>query len=98
VSHEAIYQWVCAQPVSTLATELTGYAPGARPAGVGGRPPPATLIREPRYIDERPVEVAGQVPGQWVHTTARNRGDRSTANRFGRSRPAHAISCAATAR
>ena len=56
VSHEAIYQWVYALPVSTLAQELIRLR------------------------------------------TARNRGERSTANSLGRSRPAHAASCAAAAR
>ena len=64
VSHEAIYQWVYAQPVSTLAKELIRLRT-ARTAGKGGRrPPPAPRIREPAYIDDRPAEVEGrQVPG-----------------------------------
>jgi|SRR4051794_409890 len=66
VSHEAIYQWVYAQPVSTLATELIRLRTGRTARTGGRRPPPAPRIREPRYIDDRPVEVAGrQVPGHW---------------------------------
>ena len=66
VSHEAIYQWVYAQPVSTLARELIRLRT-ARTARRGGRrPPPAPRIREPVYLDERPAEVAGRaVPGHW---------------------------------
>ena len=66
VSHEAIYQWVYAQPVSTLARELIRLRT-ARTARKGGqRPPPAPRIREPVYIDDRPAEVEGrQVPGHW---------------------------------
>ena len=45
VSHEAIYQWVYAQPVSTLARELIGLRT-ARTARKGGR--------RPVYIDDRP--------------------------------------------
>src|SRR3954451_13335817 len=66
VSHEAIYQWVYAQPVSTLATELIRLRTGRTARTGGRRPPPAPRIREPRYIDDRPVEAAGrQVPGHW---------------------------------
>ena len=39
VSHEAIYQWVYAQPVSTLARELISLRTG-RTARAGGRRPP----------------------------------------------------------
>ena len=66
VSHEAIYQWVYAQPVSTLARELISLRTGRAARRGGRRPPPAPRIREPRYIDERPVEVEGRaVPGHW---------------------------------
>jgi IS30 family transposase len=55
VSHEAIYQWVYAQPVSTLAKELIRLRT-ARTARKGGRrPPPAPRIREPVCIDDRPA-------------------------------------------
>jgi IS30 family transposase len=66
VSHEAIYQWVYAQPVSTLARELIRLRT-ARTARKGGqRPPPAPRIREPVYIDDRPAEVQGRaIPGHW---------------------------------
>ncbi|MBM0225365.1 IS30 family transposase, partial [Micromonospora sp. ATA51] len=66
VSHEAIYQWVYAQPVSTLARELIGLRTGRTARRGGARPAPAPRIREPRYLDERPAEVEGrQVPGHW---------------------------------
>jgi IS30 family transposase len=66
VSHEAIYQWVYAQPVSTLARELI-WLRTARTARKGGRrPPPAPRIKDPTYIEDRPDEVEGrQVPGHW---------------------------------
>ena len=72
VSHEAIYQWVYAQPVSTLARELIRLRT-ARTARRGGRrPPPAPRIREPVYLDHRPAEVESRaVPGHWE-------GDRAT--------------------
>src|SRR4051794_17040755 len=51
VSHEAIYQWVYAQPVATLARELIRLRT-ARTARKGGRrPPPAPRLREPVYLD-----------------------------------------------
>ena len=72
VSHEAIYQWVYAQPVSTLARELISLRTGRKARKGGRRPSPVPRIREPVYIDERPGEVEGrQVPGHWE-------GDRAT--------------------
>ena len=66
VSHEAIYQWVYAQPVSTLARELISLRTGRKARRGGRRPPPAPRIREPRYIEERPAEAdARAVPGHW---------------------------------
>ncbi len=66
VSHEAIYQWIYAQPVSTLARELISLRTGRKARKGGRRPPPAPRIREPTYIDERPAEVDGRaVPGHW---------------------------------
>ena len=66
VSHEAIYQWVYAQPVSTLARELITLRTGRKARRGGRRPPPAPRIREPRYIEERPAEAEGRaVPGHW---------------------------------
>ena len=60
------YQWVYAQPVSTLARELITLRTGRRARRGGRRPPPAPRIREPRYIEERPAEVQGRaVPGHW---------------------------------
>ena len=66
VSHEAIYQWVYAQPVSTLARELIRLRTARTARSGGRRPPPAPRIREPVYLDERPAEVTGRaVPGHW---------------------------------
>ena len=71
VSHEAIYQWVYAQPVATLRAELIALRSG-RTRRSGPRPAPAPRIREPRYLDERPAEVDGRaVAGHWE-------GDRAT--------------------
>jgi IS30 family transposase len=72
VSHEAIYQWVYAQPVSTLARELISLRTGRAARRGGRRPAPAPRIREPRYLDERPIEADDRaVPGHWE-------GDRAT--------------------
>jgi transposase, IS30 family len=72
VSHEAIYQWIYATPVSTLARELIRLRTGRTARRGGRRPPPAPRIKEPTYIDDRPAEVAGRaVPGHWE-------GDRAT--------------------
>lgn len=66
VSHEAIYQWLYAQPVSTLATELIRLRTGRTARKGGRRPPPAPRIKDPVYIDDRPAEVTGRaVPGHW---------------------------------
>lgn len=66
VSHEAIYQWIYAHPVSGLARELIRLRSGRTKRRHGPRPVPAPKIREPRYLDERPAEVAGRaVPGHW---------------------------------
>jgi len=66
VSHEAIYQWIYAQPVATLARELLQLRTGRTARKGGRRPPPAPRITEPTYIDDRPADVAGrQVPGHW---------------------------------
>lgn len=65
VSHEAIYQWVYAQPVSTLRAELIALRTG-RTTRRGPRREPAPRIREPRYLEERPAEVEGRaVGGHW---------------------------------
>lgn len=65
VSHEAVYQWVYAQPVATLRRELIALRTG-RTRRSGPRPAPAPRIREPRYLDERPAEVEGRaVAGHW---------------------------------
>ncbi|GGP87778.1 hypothetical protein GCM10010185_71710 [Saccharothrix coeruleofusca] len=52
VSHEAVYQWVYAQPVATPNRELIALRTGRT-----SRPAPAPHIREPRYLDERPAEA-----------------------------------------
>src|SRR3954470_5820003 len=55
-----------AQPVSTLARELLKLRTGRTVRRSGPRPAPAPRIREPRYLEERPAEVADrQVPGHW---------------------------------
>jgi IS30 family transposase len=65
VSHEAIYQWVYAQPVATLRRELIALRTG-RTRRTGPRPVPAPRIKEPRYLDERPDDVTGRaIPGHW---------------------------------
>jgi IS30 family transposase len=72
VSHEAIYQWVYAQPV---ATELIRLRTGRTARNGGRRPPPAPRIRESRYIDDRPAEVKGrQVPGHGEGVSGENSG------------------------
>lgn len=66
VSHEAIYQWVYAQPVASLARELIGLRTGRTARRSGPRPAPAPRIKAPRYIEERPAEAEGRaVPGHW---------------------------------
>ena len=66
VSHEAIYQWVYAQPVSRLASELIGLRTGRTARRGGRRAPPAPRIREPRYLEDRPADAEGRaVPGHW---------------------------------
>ena len=78
VSHEAIYQWVYAQPVSTLARELISLRTGRKARRGGRRPPPAPRIGEPRYIDERPAEAEGRaVPGHWETDLVIGRNGRS---------------------
>ncbi|MBM0226697.1 IS30 family transposase [Micromonospora sp. ATA51] len=78
VSHEAIYQWVYAQPVSTLARELIRLRAGRPARRSGPRPAPAPRIREPRYLDERPAEVEDrQVPGHWEGDLVIGKGGKS---------------------
>src|SRR6476469_2574047 len=77
VSHEAIYQWVYAQPVATLRRELIALRTG-RTRRTGPRPAPAPRIKEPRYLDERPDDVAGRaVPGHWEGDLVIGKGGRS---------------------
>ncbi|GLZ36460.1 IS30 family transposase [Actinokineospora sp. NBRC 105648] len=77
VSHEAIYQWVYAQPVATLRRELIALRTG-RTRRTGPRPAPAPRIREPRYIDDRPDEVVGRaVPGHWEGDLVIGKGGKS---------------------
>ena len=78
VSHEAIYQWMYAQPVSGLARELLRLRTGRTARRSGPRPVPAPRIREPRYLDERPAEVEGrQVPGHWEGDLVIGKGGKS---------------------
>lgn len=66
VSHEAIYSWIYATPVSTLARELIALRSGRTARRSGPRPAPKPRIKEPTYIDERPPEAEGRaVPGHW---------------------------------
>lgn len=78
VSHEAIYQWIYAQPVSTLARELIRLRTGRPARRSGPRPAPAPRIKEPRYLDERPAEVEDrQVPGHWEGDLVIGKGGKS---------------------
>ena len=78
VSHEAVYTWVYAQPVSTLARELLALRSGRTARRGGRRPPPAPRIREPRYIEERPAEAEGRhVPGHWEGDLVIGKGGRT---------------------
>jgi IS30 family transposase len=78
VSHEAIYQWIYAQPVSTLARELIRLRTGRPARRSGPRPTPAPRIREPRYLEERPAEVVGRaVPGHWEGDLVIGKGGKS---------------------
>lgn len=66
VSHEAIYQWIYATPVSTLARELLALRSGRTARRGGRKPPPSPRITDPTYIDQRPTEAAARaVPGHW---------------------------------
>ncbi|RUQ02738.1 IS30 family transposase [Microbacterium sp. HSID17254] len=66
VSHEAIYQWIYATPVSTLARELLALRSGRTTRRGGHKPPPAPRITGPIYIDARPAEADDRaVPGHW---------------------------------
>ncbi|MFR9803166.1 IS30 family transposase [Pseudonocardia sp. RS010] len=54
VSHEAIYQWIYATPVSTLARELIALRSGRTARRGGRKPAPAPRITDPVSIDEPP--------------------------------------------
>jgi transposase, IS30 family len=78
VSHEAIYQWIYATPVSTLARELIALRTKRTARRGGRRPDPAPRIKEPIYIDDRPAEVEGRaVPGHWEGDLVIGKGGRS---------------------
>jgi transposase, IS30 family len=78
VSHEAIYQWIYATPVSTLAQELIRLRTGRTARRGGRRPAPAPRIKDPVYIDQRPAEVEGrQVPGHWEGDLVIGKGGKS---------------------
>lgn len=77
VSHEAIYQWVYAQPVATLGRELIALRTG-RTARRGPRPAPAPRIRQPRYLGECPAEAQGRaVAGHWEADLVVGKGGKS---------------------
>jgi hypothetical protein len=59
VSHEAIYQWIYATPVSTLARELIRLRTGRTARRGGRRPPPAPRIKDPVYIEGHRSEHRG---------------------------------------
>ncbi|MFN8075138.1 MAG: IS30 family transposase [Kineosporiaceae bacterium] len=66
VSHEAIYSWIYATPVSSLARELIALRSGRTARRGGPAPAPKPRIKEPTYIDQRPAEATGRaVPGHW---------------------------------
>jgi IS30 family transposase len=78
VSHEAIYSWIYATPVSALARELIRLRSGRTARRGGPRPAPAPRIREPSYIEERPAEAQGRaVPGHWEGDLVIGKGGRS---------------------
>ena len=77
VSHEAIYQWIYAQPVATLRRELVALRTG-RTRRTGPRPAPAPRIREPRYLDERPADADNRaIPGHWEGDLVTAKGGRT---------------------
>jgi IS30 family transposase len=67
VSHEAIYQWIYAQPVGVLKDALIELRTGRtrrRPHGSGLSRAPR--IKDPTWIDDRPPEAADRaIPGHW---------------------------------
>jgi IS30 family transposase len=67
VSHEAIYQWVYAQPVGQLANALIELRTGrTRRRGRTGPRVRQPRIAEPIWIDERDPSADGRaVPGHW---------------------------------
>jgi transposase, IS30 family len=78
VSHEAIYQWIYATPVSSLARELIALRTRRTARRGGRRPDPAPRIKEPIYIDDRPDEAEGRaVPGHWEGDLVIGKGGRS---------------------
>ena len=78
VSHEAIYQWIYATPVSSLARELIALRTRRTARRGGRRPDPAPRIKEPIYIDDRPEEAEGRaVPGHWEGDLVIGKGGRS---------------------
>jgi len=59
VSHEAIYQWVYAQPVSTLARELIGLRTGRTGRRGGRRPPRRRASASPATSTNAPPRPPG---------------------------------------
>jgi transposase, IS30 family len=82
VSHEAIYTWIYARPVGELAKLGIRLRAGrTRRRRVRGPASRAPKIPNPRFIDERPVEVEGrQVPGHWEGDLIIGRQGRSAAS------------------
>ena len=79
VSHEAIYQWIYATPVSTLAKELIRLRTGRTARKGGRRPPPAPRIKDPTYIDQAPPrspDVRSPGTGRVTWSSARAAGAR----------------------
>lgn len=65
VSHEAIYQWVYVQPVSTLARELISLRTGRKARKGGRRPPPAPRIPG-AGVHRRPARRGRGPRGAWT--------------------------------
>jgi transposase, IS30 family len=63
VSHEAIYQWVYAQPVSTLARELIGLRTGRTARRGGARSLRRGSVSPATWTNAPPRSRAGRSPG-----------------------------------
>ena len=68
VSHEAIYTWIYAQPKGELARAGIILRTGREQRKPRGRKKiPGARITGMRSVDDRPAEVARQVPGHCIH-------------------------------